>query len=180
MFGFLSPASQSNEYRTVYSRCCQHQRYQHSLRSLPFLSYEGVFLYHYWLDATGADTSALTNQRCCKLRSLDNPEESFDLEIGRFCSALSMLLASTKIEDDVRDGISLKMRLARAVVGKQAREGREYFLSLDANFGEKIDNTYSHTSKWNVPIRRWPSKTTRNQQPLLSAMFLACYSFCQV
>ena len=51
MFGFLRPRPQSDDYRRAYARLCVHQRQRLGLRSLPFHSYEAVFLYQLALDA---------------------------------------------------------------------------------------------------------------------------------
>ena len=45
MFGFLNPRPHSWAYRRAYARLCQHQRRAYGLLSLPFHSYEAVFLY---------------------------------------------------------------------------------------------------------------------------------------
>jgi hypothetical protein len=103
------------------------------------LSYEAVFLYLYWRDAVGNGAPALAKQRCCRLKPLETPESQPDFEVGRFCGALSMLLAKTKVEDDVRDGISLRMRMARAVLGDRIMESHSYFVGLDSAFHQKID-----------------------------------------
>jgi Family of unknown function (DUF5685) len=101
VFGFLNPATHSDAYRAAYSRCCQHQRVQHGLRSLPFLSYEAIFVYLFWRDVVANKAPILANQRCCRLKPLEKAERQPDFEIGQFCGGLSMLLATTKIEDDL-------------------------------------------------------------------------------
>ena len=139
MFGFLNPSVHSDAYRAVYSRCCQHQRLHHGILSLPFLSYEAIFLYLYWLDATGLSALELPQQRCCRFRSLTEVESIEDAAIGRFCSAAGMLLAGTKLEDDARDGISLRMRLAKYMLSDQCQAGRQYFRDLDPGFDGKLE-----------------------------------------
>jgi hypothetical protein len=138
MFGFLSPSEHSREYRTVYARSCQHQRQHDGLLSLPFLSYEAVFLYGYWLDATGVGASDLPEQRCCRLRPLPLVEHVQDQDVGRFLSALTLLLVDVKLQDDERDARSRRARLARSLLGTRIRSGRKYFASLDPAFEPSI------------------------------------------
>ena len=52
MFGFMNPGAQTLEYRSIYSRLCQHQRQHYGLLSMPFHSYEAVFLYAWRLMPT--------------------------------------------------------------------------------------------------------------------------------
>ena len=141
MFGFLSPLVNTKDYRAVYSRCCQHQRLQTGLLSLPFLSYESIFLYLYWLDATGHDAAMLPAQTCCRLRKLPDVEGLADAEIGAFCSALAMVLAQTKLDDDIRDQSSLPGRIIKGILHKQFGQGQKYFRNLAPDFAETIAAT---------------------------------------
>lgn len=134
MFGFLGPESPTAAYRSVYSRCCQYQRKHYGLRSLPLLSYEAVFLYLLWLDASGRTADALSAQKCCRLRQLNERTDLQDSDVGLFCASVSMLLAGVKLEDDLRDGPSLRSRAASRMLRGPVRKARHYFDELDGAF----------------------------------------------
>jgi hypothetical protein len=122
MFGFLNPLGRTERYRWAYARCLEHHRRFFGLRSLPFLSYESVFLYACWLDAAGMlhdDTSA-------------------DHDIGRFCSAATLVLAQIKLDDEIRDGAPLLARGVYALLNDDFRLAREYFSKLDPAFEERV------------------------------------------
>ena len=53
MFGYLNPRQHAADYRRAYARLSQHQRRAYGPRSLPFHSYEPVFLYLCALDCGG-------------------------------------------------------------------------------------------------------------------------------
>lgn len=138
MFGFLNPPTHDRNYRAVYSRCCQHQRLHHGLRSLPFLSYESVFLYSFWLDVVGLAPASLPQRACCQLERIGRSDIP-DGQAGEFCSAVAMVLTDAKIDDDIRDsGGSWRMRALRHVMRGQTTRGLEYFRSLDPAFEETI------------------------------------------
>lgn len=139
MFGFLSPEKQSIIYRSAYSRCCQFQRSESGLVSLPFLSYESVFLYVFWMEATSQDPEGLPRQRCCRLARLDRDAEIDDAAIGEFCAKLSMLLAHTKLQDDIRDSSSLRARIATVLMSKSFRGSRRYFEGLESGFATTVE-----------------------------------------
>ncbi len=140
MFGFLEPHLQPIDYRAAYSRCCQHQRVNHGLASLTFLSYEAVFAYLWWLDATGHPASLLPQQRCCRLRLPEPLSQVPDAEIQKFCGALGVLLASIKLDDEIRDRRSLRARIAKRILTKQERESLAFFRSLDPEFAVRKKN----------------------------------------
>lgn len=139
MFGFLSTSSPSAGYRSAYSRCCQFQRRHYGLRSLPVLSYEAVFLYLVWLEATGAATSALPPQGCCRLRRLRTLPHLDDSAAGEFCASLGLLLAGVKLDDDVRDGGRLSTRLGRRWLAAPLRRAADYFERLDPGLVVRVD-----------------------------------------
>ena len=109
MFGFLNPGRHDLAYRRVYARCCQHHHLNYGLLSLPFLSYESIFLYLCARDAASATPFPLPNQVCCRLRTCRTLRDAPDGEIGRFCSAFSLILAATKFQDDIRDPTRRKL-----------------------------------------------------------------------
>lgn len=119
MFGFLNPLTRTERYRRAYARCAQHHRRHYGFRALPFLSYESVFIYVCWLDAAGMSAA----------------DES---EIGRFCSAASLVLAQTKLEDEIRDGPSTLARAVYSLLATDFRSARHYFSEVDPAFEATI------------------------------------------
>lgn len=119
MFGFLNPLTRTERYRRAYARCAEHHRRRYGLRSLPFLSYESVFVYVCWLDATGGGMAD-------------------DDEIGSFCSASTLVLAQTKLDDEIRDGASTLARAVYARLAEDFRDARRYFRQLDPAFAERV------------------------------------------
>src|SRR5689334_4489763 len=103
MFGFLNPRPHSGPYRRAYARLCQHQRRAYGLLSLPFHSYEAVFLYQCALDAGAFPADVLPPVRCCRLAAPTTLVRAPDAAVGRFCASVALLLGSIKLEDDVRD-----------------------------------------------------------------------------
>ena len=141
MFGFLSPKVHSRKYRNAYSRLCQFQHLHFGLRSLPFLSFEAVFLYICSLDSiAGKSQFLLPNQTCCKLRTSRKLISEPDGEFGKYCSALGVILAATKLEDDIRDSASLTARAYYAFLKKKVRSARNYLNSLDPLFNQKLSS----------------------------------------
>jgi hypothetical protein len=115
MFGFLNPRTCDLAYRSLYARCCQHQRAHFGLLSLPYLSYESTFLYALGLDLGAAGAFEPPSVQCCKLsrRGMDDPP---DANLGRFVAAVGALLASVKLDDDARDS---RLGVARGVAPGQ-------------------------------------------------------------
>jgi hypothetical protein len=138
MFGFMTPAAETLNYRSIYSRCCQHQRAHYGLLSLPFHSYEAVFLYTCALDDGLFPESVILPQRCCKLRRGKGILSSSDTEIGKFCASLAVLLTDIKLQDDIRDHSSLVARLYRRLLRGPIARAADYFHSLDPEFGRSV------------------------------------------
>jgi hypothetical protein len=138
MFGFLNPVTHTGTYRQVYARCCQHHQLHYGLRSLPFLSYESIFLFLCWLDSSGASPSVLPQQRCCRLRQGGIDSRSLDFAIGQFCAAANLLLARMKLDDDVRDEESLMARGAARVLAGDFRRAQRYFVDMDPHFDATV------------------------------------------
>src|SRR5688500_2547216 len=102
MFGFLRPRAPTLAYRQVYAQCCARQHELYGISSLPLLSYEAVFLYVCAIDAGLCPGPPAGAPRCCRLRtSLNLP--AADLPIAEYCASFGLLLASIKLDDDVRD-----------------------------------------------------------------------------
>jgi hypothetical protein len=92
------------------------------------------------MDAAAVRTPCtLPNQVCCKLRTSKKLRHAPDGEIGRFCSAVSLILAATKLQDDIRDGGSLKARLFYWLLQKRVRAATRYLTAIDAKFDERIN-----------------------------------------
>lgn len=139
MFGFLKPASGDWEYHRVYVRCCQHQRLHYRLRSLPFHSYGAVFLYLSCLDAGTIHDAILPRRTTCRMgpdRTLLHAEDAW---VGQFCASFSLLLASIKLEDDLRDGGGMGPQLCQAILRRRLRKAYDYFAAIDRQFAERID-----------------------------------------
>jgi hypothetical protein len=142
MFGFLNPRTCNLAYRSLYARCCQHQRHNYGLLSLPTLSYEAVFLY-----ALGLDTGELGDfqplpRRCCLLRKDDVYDAPVDGALGNFVSSVGVLLADVKLQDDIRDSQSSPLRLARTVrhrlLASRSHQAIRHLSTLDEDFESRI------------------------------------------
>jgi hypothetical protein len=139
MFGFLNPRPHSWAYRRAYARLCQHQRRSYGMLSLPFHSYEAVFLYQCALDAGAFSAGVLPHVRCCKLAAPGSLPREPDAAVGRFCASVALLLGSIKLEDDVRDARGLPARIARWLLRKRIARARGYFARLDPRFHKNIE-----------------------------------------
>ena len=116
MFGFLRPARPDAAYRRTYARVCRLQRGAFGVRTLPLLSYESVFLHRLLAEAGACPPPPDSAPTCCRLRSAGDDGGAPDAAVGRFCAAFGLVLASVKLEDDVRDDRSPLARLARRVL----------------------------------------------------------------
>ena len=134
MFGLMTPPVQDLNYRSVYSRCCQFQRRYYGIISLPLLSYDAIFLYLCSIDAGLVAESAIIPQTCCRFRREPSLDTAPDIDIGRFCGAISLILADTKFRDDLRDEGRLHSRLGRFVLAKPVERALKYFRGLDESF----------------------------------------------
>ena len=123
MFGFLSPSQRLPEWRRSYARVCQYQRKLFGLTSLPFLSYEAVFLYQVAVDLGLISALDATAPTCCRLRRL--PKETLaDERVGRYAAAFGVVLAGVKLDDDVRDSGRVAQRILRRKYRKQVVQAR--------------------------------------------------------
>src|SRR5262249_41373986 len=66
-----------------------------------------------------------------------------DAAVGRFCSSLALLLASIKIEDDIRDDHSTIARVARWILKRRFRRASQFFSGLDFAFAERVSQLVS-------------------------------------
>jgi hypothetical protein len=134
MFGMMRPPTEDLQYRAAYARCCQFQRHFYGMISLPVLSYDAVFLYLCGIDAGLVPEAVLTPQRCCRLRGGAAMDRAPDAAVGRFCGAISVLLADTKLQDDVRDQGGVVSRLARFVLRRPVARALGLIAQLEPAF----------------------------------------------
>ena len=115
MFGFLAACNRDLGYRSLYARCCQHQHLHYGKLSLPTLNYESVFLYSFGLDAGAAGEYEPARRWCCMLQGRQTIPDAPDRHIGQFAAALGLLLTSTKLDDDLRDSRSWRIRMWKGI-----------------------------------------------------------------
>lgn len=123
MFGFLSLKPRDRRQRQAYARCCRMQHLEYGVTGLPWLSYEGVFLYLCAMDAGHCPAPAASEPTCCRLRTSRSLLQEADAPFASYSAAVGILLAGVKTDDDVRDSHSplsrflkwsLKHKVARA------------------------------------------------------------------
>jgi hypothetical protein len=139
MFGLMKPFRPDLDYLSLYSRCCQHQRQLCGILTLPSLSYESVFLYASGLDAMKFPSSSIPSQRCCRLRRGKTLLHDADAGIGQFSSAVSVLLADIKLQDDIRDEGSLLARSMRRLLRNSVSKARDYICQINSESLKLID-----------------------------------------
>jgi hypothetical protein len=139
MFGFLNPRPHPADYRRAYARLCQHQRRTCGLWSLPFHSYEAVFLYQCAVNAGAFSADVMPPVRCCRLSAPTTLNRDADAAVGRFCASVALLLGSIKLEDDIRDTRGLVARLARWILRRRIAKARGYFNRLDPKFARNVE-----------------------------------------
>lgn len=164
MFGFLNPRPHSFDYRRAYARLCQHQRRAFGMLALPFHSYEAVFLYQVALDAGVFPAQVMPNVRCCRLAMPRSLPHDSDAVIGKFCASVSLLLASIKLEDDLRDTRGWAPRIARWVLRRRIKQANLTFSRLDPRFdrnvGQLIADHHALESRGgNIPIDEYAEPT---------------------
>ena len=153
MFGFLSPHPHSDDYRRAYARLCVHQRQRLGIRSLPFHSYEAVFLYQLSLDAGSVDAECLPNHRCCKLSFRESVTGASDAEAGMFCVSFALLLASVKLDDDIRDSRSALARFARFVLKNRIEQAKRHLRKYDPHFDATVSGFVAEHHQLEEPDR---------------------------
>ena len=138
MFGFLRPTQPLPSYRAIYSRCCQHMRRQFGVRSLPFHSYESVFLYTCFSDAGKVPPELIEDQHCCRLRKRNFRTTPDELHLGRFAASTALTLADIKLADDIEDDQSRVAKLYRWVLKRPIRNARCQLEKYDSDIGDRI------------------------------------------
>lgn len=137
MFGFLRGAACDPVCRQVYAGCCAYQRRHFGFESLPFLSYEAVFLYLFAVDVGESAGPTPSARSCCRLGTR---RDVCDLtpELAEFCASFGLLLASIKLDDDVRDDRSWLAAWARWRLKRRFERLRAYFTQLDPHFERRM------------------------------------------
>lgn len=156
MFGFLRPSCQTTAYRQAYARCCQYQRHNYGLLSLPFLSYEAVLLYLIGIDSGEFPAPEADAPTCCRLRSKTGLGRITEAPLGEFAASLGLLLASIKLEDDRRDGSGWLRVAASWILSRRLLSAASYFETLDADFRVTVReyiNEHLELEQTNHPIK---------------------------
>lgn len=138
MFGFLRGGRDNTVYRQVYAGCCRFQHARFGVCTLPLLSYEAVFLYLLAIDAQRCLRPSDQQATCCRLRRSSDRLHQVDPRFAEFASAFGLLLASIKLEDDIRDDRSLLARMALWKLRKPIDWALTYFAGFDAGFRLRI------------------------------------------
>lgn len=138
MFGFLRARRNDSCYRRVYAGLCAFQHREFGIESLPFLSYESVFLYSLAIDAGRCDSPEASVVTCCRLRTKCQRLYPVEESVGRFCSSFGLLLASIKLRDDVRDDRSVLARLALWRLKSRIEAAYSFFVRLDSDFEDRV------------------------------------------
>ena len=146
MFGFLRPAFEPDQlqirtrYRRAYARCCMAQHLAFGPLSLPFLSYEAVFVYLLLTEAGLSEGPPEGTPTCCRLRTSRRIQNEADGEASRFAAAFGILLGLIKLEDDVRDEGSMLAQLARWRLEKRRAKLVSQFSLIDRHFAERVSS----------------------------------------
>lgn len=140
MFGFLRPSCQSRKYRQIYAAICSHQRRQYGTIASILISYEAVFLYHLAVELGVAPQPSAETPTCCRLRN-DWPNRwGLNLKLADYCTSFAILLAQTKLEDDVRDSRSLVPRLGGWMLKRAFRKNSQYLDNVAPGLSEQVDH----------------------------------------
>lgn len=113
----------------------QHQEF--GIGTLPFLSYEAVFLYLLATDAGLSNGPPDSTPTCCRLRTSRRLLSEPDADLACFCAAFGVLLGLIKIDDDVRDGGKLLSKLIHRRLSRKRKTVSQFFSKLDPQFDEK-------------------------------------------
>lgn len=112
------------EYRRTYAAYCSFQREQCGVVASLFTSYEAVFLYQLAIDLRAVAAVDAAAPTCCRLRKRHHRRVGVDRELAEFCVATAMLLASAKLEDDVRDDRSWAARILLGAIRSSVAKSR--------------------------------------------------------
>lgn len=126
MFGFLRAPFRQKQYRQIYAAICSYQRQKYGMLGSVLISYEAVFLYQLAVDAEVTSPPGATTPTCCRLRNDWANRWGVNRRLADFCVAFAVLLAKTKIEDDIRDSKSWLPRIAKWLLQKSFDHSSEY------------------------------------------------------
>ncbi len=139
MFGFLRGNHLDRSYRQIYAECCNAHRRRFGVDSLLFLSYESIFLYVLAVDSESSPKPPAPAVTCCRLRSRTGNWPDFDQNLAAFCNYFALLLASIKLDDDVRDDRSILARFTRWHFRRRFTAAKQYFNQLDPQFESRVE-----------------------------------------
>ncbi|HEX7831821.1 MAG TPA: DUF5685 family protein [Thermoanaerobaculia bacterium] len=132
MFGFLNPLPQGREYRLALGRCRRYLTTHYGYRCASFVSFEAVFVYLAWCDASDNSPAELMTRR-----------SEVDGAIGRLSASASLLLALVKMEDDVRDRGSILARAALSFLRTPFDNAWQHLESVDPRGRERFSGFLS-------------------------------------
>lgn len=124
---------------------------QVGLRALPFVSYEALFAISMAMDDGLLAQPPDATPTCCKLRSSvcqqacqqHSETEAVTLAAAlRYFAAFSVLLAETKLQDDVQDSRSLLAWLGLGVLRKQRRQSASLLRRIDASIFDQLQECF--------------------------------------
>lgn len=144
MFGFLrlSASNSSNDwrkYRQTYASLCSWQRQTFGLRASILISYEAVFLYQLAVDSRLVNQLSSRTPTCCRLRNDSTNQWRIHPEAANFATAFALLLAKTKLEDDVRDSGSLLPRIGSQFWRKATDAAVAYFADTSPDLVSSVE-----------------------------------------
>lgn len=138
MFGFLTSAQPPAEWRRGYAHVCQVQRQLFGISSLPFLSFEAVFLYQLQIDLGINQPLPSASPKCCRLRTTLRHGD-LNREAAEFSAALGMTLAGVKLQDDIQDHNRWLGHLLWWKFKKAVRSANRLLNSRSADLQQRID-----------------------------------------
>ena len=125
---------------------------QAGLRALPFVSYEALFAISMAIDDSLLPQPPESTATCCKLRSSvcqqacqqSSETDARTLEAAlRYFAAFSVLLAETKLKDDVSDSRSPLAWLGLRVLRKQRRDAAKELRQIDETIFDQLEQCFA-------------------------------------
>ncbi len=138
MFGFLKPGRCDRQYRQVYAAYCSHQRQRYGALASIFTSYEAVFMYLLSIDDGLCAAPAKSTPTCCRFRNDWANHWGIDREVADVCSAVALVLARVKLEDDCRDAFGFVARPLAFFFHKPFREASRFLEKVRPGFNEEL------------------------------------------
>lgn len=138
MFGFLKAPFRQKQYRQIYAAICSYQRQEYGVVASVLISYEAVFLYQLAVDLGVTNPPTKTTPTCCRLRNDGSNQWGLDRRLAEFCIAFAVLLAKTKVEDDIRDSRAWLPRLAHWLLRKPFAKSGNYLKQHVSDFESRM------------------------------------------